>query len=129
MHLFVAHTGEVQIEIAASGEAAVFAEAARALAELLGGGGGRPATREVHVDAADRTTLLAEWLSELVFLAETEAFVPERIVELELADRSLHAVVVGRTASPRQLVKAVTYHDLALEERDDGWFGRVVLDV
>ena len=129
MHRFVSHTGELQIEIEAPTEAGVFGEAAHALAELIDGGPGEPATRDVHVDAADRTTLLAEWLSELVFLVETEAFVPERIVELDLADRSLRAIVGGRTGTPRHLVKAVTYHDLALESRDGGWFARVVLDV
>ncbi|HUP32827.1 MAG TPA: archease [Gaiellaceae bacterium] len=129
MHRFVAHTGEVQIEIEAPTEARVFAEAARALAEMIDGARGQAAVRELHLDAADRTSLLAEWLSELVFLAETEAFVPERIIELDLADRSLHATVGGHTGTPRHLVKAVTYHDLTLEDRDGRWFARVVLDV
>lgn len=129
MYRFVPHTGEMQLEIEALTETGVFADALHALTELLDGGPGEAATRELHVDAADRTTLLAEWLSELVFLAETEGFVPDRIVELDLADRSLRAAVSGRTASPRHLVKAVTYHDLALEARDGGWFARIVLDV
>ncbi|HEU6446115.1 MAG TPA: archease [Gaiellaceae bacterium] len=129
MYRFTSHTGEAEVEFEAPTEAGVFAEAVHAFAELLDAGPGKAATRELHVDAADRTTLLAEWLGELVFLAETDGFVPEHVVELDLADRSLHAVVTGRVARPRHLVKAVTYHDLSLEERDGGWFARVVLDV
>lgn len=129
MHRFVPHTGELQLELEAPDEAGLLAEAAHALAELLDGGTGWAATRELHVVAADRPALLAEWLGELVFLAETEGFVPERVVELHLAERSLRAVLAGRTGTPSPLVKAVTYHDLVLEERGGSWFGRVVLDV
>jgi SHS2 domain-containing protein len=129
MYRFVSHTGEVEVELEAPTEAGVFTEAVHALADLVDGGRGEATTRELHIDAADRITLLAEWLSEFVFLAETEGFVPERVNELGLADRSLYAAVAGRTTEPRHLVKGVTHHDLALEERDGGWFARVVLDV
>jgi SHS2 domain-containing protein len=129
MHRFAAHTGEVQIEVEEESAARVFAEAALALAELIGAEDGEPATREVRVAASDPATLLAEWLGELAFLAETEGFVAEKVLALELADRSLHASVTGRTSAPRPLVKAVTYHDLVLEQREGGWFARVVLDV
>jgi SHS2 domain-containing protein len=64
-----------------------------------------------------------------VFLAETEGLVVEELLDLELDERSLRATVAGRTSAPRQLVKAVTYHDLVFEQRDEGWFARVVLDV
>jgi SHS2 domain-containing protein len=128
-HRFASHTGEVEIEIEAPTERDVFAEAARALAELMDGEDGEPATRDVRVEAADRPALLAEWLGELAFLAETEGLVPERVAALELGEGALRARVEGRTSTPRHLVKAVTYHDLTLEERDGSWFARVVLDV
>ena len=83
----------------------------------------------MEVEARDRTTLLAEWLAELVFLAETERLLPERLLELELGARALRAVVEGRAATPRFLVKAVTYHRLALEPADGGVRARVTLDV
>ncbi len=40
------------------------------------------------VDAADRPALLAEWLAELAFLAETEGFVADRVETLELEERA-----------------------------------------
>jgi SHS2 domain-containing protein len=126
---FAAHTGEVQIEVEDASVERVFAEAALALAELIGGEDGERTTREVRVAASDPATLLAEWLGELVFLAETEGFVSEKVLALDLGDRSLRASVAGRTSTPRQLVKAVTYHDLVLEHRGERWFARVVLDV
>jgi SHS2 domain-containing protein len=129
LHRFVAHTGEVEIEIDAGSRADVFAEAAVALAELIGDGGGEQGTRTVAASGSDAATLLADWLDELVFLAETEGFVTEHVVELQLHERSLRASVAGRRTTPRGLVKAVTYHDLVFEEDGDRWFARVVLDV
>jgi carboxylate-amine ligase len=85
--------------------------------------------RAVAVEARDRATLLADWLGELAFLAETEGLVPERVAELELEDRALRAVVEGRRGSPAHLVKAATYHRLALERTGDRLRARGVLDV
>ena len=64
-----------------------------------------------------------------VFLAETESFVPEHVVALELERDSVHAVVDGRRDTPPHLVKAVTYHRLFFERAGDVWRANVVLDV
>lgn len=127
---WVDHTAELQLEIAASSDAAVFEQALHALAELLEGEpAGDAVEHEVAVSAADRAALLAEWLSELVYLAEARDVIPEAVVSLDLKADGLRAVVRGRRGTPRHLVKAVTYHDLALERDGDGWRARVVLDV
>jgi SHS2 domain-containing protein len=130
VYTWVDHTGELELALEAGSERGVFVEAASALGELLGGnGGGEPARHEIAVAARDRATLLAEWLSELVFLAETEAFVPERVVSLELEPRGVRAVVDGRRDAPPHLVKAITYHRLAFDRAGDAWRASVVLDV
>ena len=130
MHRWVDHTSEVELEIEASTEADVFREGAAALAELLGDEPDGPErSRFVEVEAPDRATLLAEWLAELAYLAESEAFVPEQVPALTLGDGRVRATVEGRTATPRFLVKAVTYHRLELGQVDGGWRARVVLDV
>jgi SHS2 domain-containing protein len=73
--------------------------------------------------------LLAAWLEELVFLAETEGFVPDGVDSVAAREGSASGVVTGRYGSPPHLVKGVTYHDLVLAGDDRGWRGRVVLDV
>ena len=125
---WVDHTAELELRIEAASGELVLHDAMLALAELLGSGG-KPRTRDVELQAADRAALLAEWLEELVFLADTEGFVP-RDAEIVLANTGLRAVVHGETGEPRPLVKAVTYHGLTFEQRPDGvWQARVVLDV
>ncbi|MGZ4430848.1 MAG: archease [Gaiellales bacterium] len=129
-HRFVEHVGEVEIELEAATEAGIFEQALAAFAELVeADGDGEPASHEIELAAQDDALLLVEWLNELVFLAEVDQFVPDRVTELELADGDLRARVVGRRACPRHLVKAVTLSDLQLQQEGGTWRGRVVLDV
>jgi SHS2 domain-containing protein len=130
VYRFADHIGEIEIELEAASEPELFAEGLAAMRELLEDAPeGERLRRAVAVEARDRATLLADWLGELAFLAETEGLVPERVAELELEDRALRAVVEGRRGSPAHLVKAATYHRLALERTGDRSRARVVLDV
>jgi SHS2 domain-containing protein len=127
---WVEHTAELELEIEAPSQEAVFGEALAAFAELVGHGSGPRTTRELEVEADEPALLLAEWLSELVYLADAEQFVPERIAALELGEDSLRATIEGHVGEPRPLVKAVTLHRLEFQPDDTvGWRARVVLDV
>jgi SHS2 domain-containing protein len=129
-HRFVEHVGEVEIELDADSEAGIFDSALAAFAELVGSGdGGEPAEHTVDLAAAEPALLLVEWLGELVFLAEVEGFVPERLAAIDLIDGRLRATVSGRRDHPRHLVKAVTLSKLELARDGGTWHGRVVLDV
>lgn len=141
MYRWAEHTGELELEIEAQAEAAVYEQAVLALAGLLDeehdgdpASGPAPASgegmvRDVAVEAPDRARLLAEFLGELAFLAETERFVPRRIERLAQEAGRLQATVRGHAGDPPHLVKAVTYHRLTFEPAGGGWRARVVLDV
>jgi SHS2 domain-containing protein len=130
VYRWVDHTGELELEIGAQTAEDLFAEALAALAELLEDDrAGPPQRRRLVVRADDRPALLAAWLDELVFLAETEGLIAERVEELTLGDTGLRALVTARAGEPPHLVKAVTYHRLELAKHQDGWRGRAVLDV
>lgn len=131
MYRWVDHTSEVELEIEAADAAAVFEDALAAVAELVSPepAQGEPLERALDVTATDRAVLLADWLTELVYLAESEGFVPERVRGIELDGTSIRATVVGRLGQPRHLVKAVTYHRLEFTERDRACHARVVFDV
>jgi SHS2 domain-containing protein len=127
---WVEHTGELEVEIEAASPEDVFGEGLRAVREVLGSEGeGEPQSRRVELRARDRGALLADWLAELAYLAEDGSLVPERLAELELDEEALVATVEGRRGRAPHLVKAATYHRLAFEPVDGGWFARVVLDV
>jgi SHS2 domain-containing protein len=126
------HTGELELEIEAASEHGVYQDAARAMAELLGGDRrpqGRPTTRRVTVAARDRARLLVEFLAELAYLAERDGFVPDALEGLTAGSTALDANVRGRLGDPANLVKAATYHRLCFEHEDGRWHARAVLDV
>jgi SHS2 domain-containing protein len=130
VHEWVDHTSELELRIEAQSPEDAFAEAMMALAELFDGSADWAADEhEISVSAPDRATLLAEWLNELVFLAETSGFVPTRIERASLGETVMDATVAGVRGEPRPLVKAVTYHRLELTEIDDAWRARVIFDV
>jgi SHS2 domain-containing protein len=131
MYRWLDHTSERELWIEDENPEAVLGEAAIALGDLLREHpGGEPVTHRVSVSATDLPTLLAEWLGELVYLAETDGFVPERIVEMDFSGSAVAAVVAGQRTAPQTLVKGVTYHRLEFERGEEGaWHARVILDV
>lgn len=132
MYRWAEHTSEVELEIRTETEEAAYAASLEAMAELLGeerAGESATAVRNVAIEAPDRSRLLADFLGELAFLAETERFVPIGLERLEIGAGRLEATVHGRTGDPPHLVKAVTYHGLSFEAVDGGWRATVVLDV
>ena len=127
---WVDHTAELELHVEAVTDEGVFEDALRALAELVGEGQRRDHVEyDVSLVAADRATLLAGWLDELVFRAEVEGLVPEAVERLELGDDRLAATIRGHRGEPRHLVKGVTYHRLAFDRDDDRVHACVVLDV
>jgi SHS2 domain-containing protein len=131
VYRWVEHTGEVELQIDARTEQGVFADALAAFGELVGDGdGGDTDRRDIELDAASRELMLADWLNELVYLADTDGFVPTRLGELELEGGGLRATVRGHGGDPTPLVKAACLHGLEYRPTPEGgWHARVVLDV
>jgi SHS2 domain-containing protein len=129
-YAWVDHTAEVELVIDAASPEAAFEDALRAYAELVAPAvEGEPARHEVELTAPDRGALLAAWVDELVFLADTEAFVPHGSSGLVLLPNALRAAVEGVRDAPSLLVKAVTYHRLEWSEEPGRVRARLVLDV
>ncbi len=131
MHRWIDHTAEVELRIEADSPEAVVREALEAASELLGepDESREVVLERVAVEARDRPALLAAWLEELVFLAETRRLVCERLRDVVVEELALSATVEARPGEPRHLIKAVTYHGLRFEPAERGWLATAVLDV
>lgn len=87
-------------------------------------------TREIHVTAMDREALLVKWLNELLFLQETEHETYQEFEITSLTDTELRATIHGTQAqSLTKMIKAVTFHDLNIEQTAKGWQATLVVDV
>ncbi len=90
--------------------------------------------RPIRVTAPDRESLLVAWLSEVLWLIETEDLLFSRFTIESLSDTALAALAHGETADPqrhpyRGAVKAVTYHQLALRWQAGTWSTNIIFDV
>lgn len=124
------HTGELEVELEAPNEPGLFEAGFEAMRELLSGDEA-PERIDVGIELSgrDRAALIAEWLGELAFLAETRGFVPDRLVALRLEEDGLRATLRGWEGNPPHFVKGATYHRLSYERGGEWWRARVVLDV
>jgi SHS2 domain-containing protein len=132
-HELIDHTSEVRLRLRARSLGELLAEAGRALAELQLRGakaGAAAGTRRVRVAAADRESLLVDWLNELIFLAEAERWVATGF-EIERVDaRSVEATASGvELTRISGLVKAATMHGLRVGDMNGAVEAEVILDV
>lgn len=85
---------------------------------------------EVELQAIDVETLLVDWLSELLYLHETEEEVYGEFVLEQMTKTTLKGHVRGgKMDEVEKDIKAVTYHDLAIEETPTGYEATVVFDI
>ena len=132
-HEFGEHRGEERLIVRAATLGEALVEAARALAELQGVRGpvtDRSPWRTIEVTAADRASLLIEWLNELIFLAEGQHWVPTKfVVEVALPTRfRARAQGVVLAMAPSR-IKAATWHGLRFDSHNGMLKAEVVLDV
>jgi SHS2 domain-containing protein len=132
-HRFLDHTSEITLHVGAEDWPGLLAEAGRGLAELLLRGAAPEMTGEwrlLEVSSHDRESLLVDWLNEILYIAETDLWVPQEIEVEESSDAHLKARARGMTVevSP-SLVKAATFHDLHVRDVPEGLEAEVILDV
>ena len=130
------HDADVGLVIRGSEGAELFAEAGRALFSLVC----ELEAVEEHAryplagEADSVEPLLVDWLNDLVFLFQGRDVVCRRFSFLAWSETAYSAEAFGEPVdfsrhSPRDLVKAATYHGLSVEPRVDGLEARVILDV
>ena len=111
----------------------LFEHAAEAMFVLEAGGEGQPVVgpvRDVAVEGFDRETLLINWLNELLYLHEVhkENYVDFEVLEISDVRLRARMRVCGLGEDPR-LIKAVTFHNLKLQQTEKGWEATIVVDV
>ena len=130
------HTADVGLRIRASTLPELMAEAARALFSIIvvEGAEVRAVERmELAISGRALDDLLHDWLAQLHFLFVTQRIIPAEY-EIRIDDEGLSATLYGERLDHARHevateVKAITYHELKVEQTADGWLAEVVLDL
>lgn len=127
----ISHTADWSARIWAADLPALFVEAARAMNTLSGTtiGRGPRVRRSFDAEGPDVESLLVAFLSELVYYQEQESLAFD-VFDLELTTQWLKAQMRGaQIESVDKPIKAVTYHNLRIEETTEGCETIIVFDV
>jgi SHS2 domain-containing protein len=86
------------------------------------------------VESTDRESLMVDWLGEVLYWYDGKRIAFRQFQVCNLRDDAIEAVGVGEPRDPerhraRLIVKAVTYHQLKIEQRGDLWVAEVYLDI
>ncbi len=89
---------------------------------------------DFNIEAEDRKELLVRWLSELHLKFEVDRLLLKRFEISEMSEGSLEAKGYGEKFDPvrhelKTEIKGVTYHQLKVETREEGWVAEVIFDV
>ena len=134
-HRVLAHTADTGVEATAPTLAALVAELAAGVTELMVDPRRHTPTTAIEFDVAASSApdLVVDALSELLSRADAIGVMPIRV---DVVAHGSFAVTVNAAAVDAGAadligppIKAVTYHDLAVRDDGAGWYGRVYLDV
>ncbi len=132
----ISHTADVGFRLWGPTLADIFLQGAAALVSLMTDRRRLRAREILTVDlaAADVEMLLVEWLNHLLYLYDTQNFLPRRTDILEISPTSMKARLHGERLDPQRHVlktgvKAATYHQLAVTPSPQGWEARIIVDL
>jgi SHS2 domain-containing protein len=136
MYEIFEHTADLGLRVKAPDLESLFADAGRGLTSMIAANleAIRP-VREVslRVEGTPRDDLLFDWLSEILYLFESEHLLLSDF-SVRFDDKGLRATARGEPLdeSRHQLeheVKAITYHELKVEQTPNGWLAEVIVDI
>ena len=129
------HTADIGFHAWGATPGELFANAAQAMMAIATDAEPAPdAEIDVEVSGPDYESLMVNWLSEILYLFDAGIFAPAVFRVLEISGQKLRARLSGERRDPprhpwKLIVKAVTYHQLAVAERDGRWQATVFLDI
>ncbi|MDH3719461.1 MAG: archease [Planctomycetota bacterium] len=130
------HTADLGLRVRAADLDQLFADAGRGLFSVIVANLDEVRavqSRAFQIDGDDYEYLLFDWLTELLYTFETEKLLLSQF-EVKVTAGGLNAVCRGETMDIQRHemdheVKAVTYHQLKVQQTPDGWLAEVIVDI
>lgn len=128
------HTADVKIRARAPSLESLFSEALEALMSVMYGNDRRGGMkRRITIEAEDNESLLADFLSEVLFVSEVDGLVFSR-ADISLEKGKLCAALEGEPFDPSRHaggteVKGISYSGLAISHDTNGYILDILFDV
>jgi len=127
------HTADVALRVYGRDLQDLFIHAAEGMLYLMGDcerDGPPRCENDIRLEAPDRESLLIDWLSELLYLSETQDVCYYAFDIRNLTSTSLEARVGGDSLNlHKRAIKAATFHELRIEETLNGLEVTIVFDI
>lgn len=126
------HRADLKIRAFGKTKEELFFNALKGMAESLKPEMGEiPAERKIKIISPDLEALLIDFLSEVLYLIQTNKEIYTNINFKKFTDTELEGNLTGReTKRFGEDIKAVTYHNLDIHQKEDGaWEATVLFDV
>jgi SHS2 domain-containing protein len=133
---FIEHTADLGFKAYGATPERLFTHAAEAFVEAIVApeSVAERLERSIQVEADGLDNLMVSWLSELLYLYDTDRLVFRSFQIKRIEDNQLEANARGEILNPARHeikadIKAVTYHQLYVKERLGGWEAQVIFDI
>ncbi len=132
----IEHTADIGFRAWGATPAELFENAARAMLSIAAESEPIQPAREIRVsvEGADYPDLLVNWLSEILYLFDSGRLAAKSFHVEQITPSKLRAVVRGEPREDGQhpwklIIKAVTYHEIEVAERNGRWECKVYVDI
>jgi len=130
------HTADIGIRVYGRELKELFKNAAFAMFDIMADLEGLKGSVEVEIkkEAPNSEELLVEWMDELLYNFYTKGLIFNEFEITEFNDKRIAAKATGRHLGENRSrlkteIKAVTYHDLKIEKKDNLWQTQLIFDV
>jgi SHS2 domain-containing protein len=131
----IEHTADIGIIVRGNNMPVLFSNAASGMLSLLIESDTlrRDIYREINLEADDTETLLVQWLNELLYIIYAEKLVLFKfdifIEKNRLVVKCGGQKVDSKSHVFKREIKAATYHDLRIVERNGEYSARIIFDI
>lgn len=90
--------------------------------------------RRIHIDGESLERLMVDWLSELLYLHDVENLLFKAFKIESVGEDGLEGIVKGERFQEgvhviKTEVKAVTYHQIKVQQRNGRWRAQIIFDL
>jgi len=86
--------------------------------------------KTIEIESIDIESLLVDFLSEILTLSDTYQEAYPKVSNIKIKDKKINAEILGFSVDHfDEDIKAATYHEVKIEEKNRKWEAEVIFDI